>query len=115
MANYQMAAPATFQQGSTVSNAVNVFGNTIVGFEVPVGFIGSSITFTAAIGPNDDFRPVIDPTTGSAVSVIITADRYVLIPPSSLAGLQYFRIIASPQTDPSEAARTINVIARPVN
>lgn len=97
--------------GSTVTPKINIYGNTLVGFKFPVGFDGATITLRAAIeADSPNFANVIDPVTGSEITIYAGADKFVVAHPSDLSSIQYFRIVSATI---AAADREIIVITRP--
>jgi len=104
--------PVKFSAGSNISQAANISGETIVGFDIPVGFEGATCTLLAARTPDGVFRPVKDSTTGNAVTIYTAADTIQVVNPALLAGLQCFKLHSASAV---VLDRTIHVITRPTN
>jgi hypothetical protein len=112
---YQSAVLAA---GSTETPEVNLKGNTLMGFIFPVGFEGATITLKARLkrdfstGGHTGPYSVIDPTTGSAITIYTggSGGTFVPITPSDLTALQYFTIVSA---SVATGNREIIVVARP--
>jgi hypothetical protein len=108
---------ATIPISAFLSNAINIGGETIVGFKFPVGFEGASITLHASVDFNgaapESYTVVRDYTNASGNPVAIytgtAAGGYVPVPPTLLASVQNFKILTPTITT---AARDIKILTR---
>lgn len=97
MQAYQPATnvhPVWLRDGSTVSEAANVGRETVIGFSFPVGFESSAVTFLTAAGAEEEYVPLFDPVTNTAISVASTAGRAYQIAATELTMLRDFKIVA---------------------
>lgn len=82
----------TIENGETVSGAVDLGGETLVGITIPTGFEGTAITFQVATAIDGTYRAWhVD---GSALSITVTANIAVQIDPSDLAGARFLKLVA---------------------
>lgn len=103
--------PVKLDSGSTVSAAVNIGRETLVGFHFPTGFESATVTFKAALEQTGEYFPVYDPSIADTlVAVYSKAGSIVPVPLPELAVLQNFEIVAS---NAATEDRTIYVITRP--
>lgn len=96
--------------GSSETDVINIFKNTLMGFIFPIGFEGATVTLRGRIKPSAEEYDVKDPVTGSAVSIKAGASAWVAINASELASLQYFTIVSPTIV---AADREITIICRP--
>jgi len=114
--SFEFNPVVTFDQVATIdaattSDKIDIRGTTLVGIITPATIAGTTLTIEATTSNTDtDFRPYLD-KDGNALSINITANSYIYLPPSDTAALQFFRIVS----DATEAADTQFIIAtRPV-
>ncbi len=101
--------PVTILEGGTISDVANVFNKTIVGFDLPLGFPATNITFMAKSKIDGEFVPYA--FDGTAVS-LAAVDGVIGVAPSKFAAVQQLKIVSdTPMTEDT----TIYVIARSVS
>jgi hypothetical protein len=93
----------------TVSTAVDLENNTLVGLELPAAFTGIAITFQGS-NNNGTFKDV-KKEDGTSYTLVVAQNTYVLIPPSALAGLRYVKIVSG---SAEGAARSVKPIIRKI-
>lgn len=99
----------TIPINDTTSNAINVYGKRIVAIAMPAAFTGTAISFTAATTLGGTYKTVTD-TSGTAISITVSASKYILVLPADLCGLQYLKIISN---GTETAARAIELVVMP--
>ena len=112
MPDQQVAASLqTFDiaNSDTVSTAVDLENNTLVGLELPALFTGTTITFQAS-NNNGTFKDV-KKEDGTSYFLVVAQNTYVVIPPSALAGLRYVKIVSGSSESP---ARSVKAIVRQI-
>lgn len=82
----------TVTVGQTVSGAVDLKGDTVIGIYVPTGFSGSVITFQAS--PDGVTYFAVNDETGGAISIPVTAGTFVKVDPSYLAGVRFLKLVS---------------------
>lgn len=109
MSRSRIGETATIALSGTESTAINVSQEDLVGLLMPAAFTGTSVTFTTSRTSDGTFSPVYD-NAGALVSVTVGTSRVVTIPPdSSVAFLNYVKIISG-STETGE--RSIITIVR---
>lgn len=97
----------TIASSGTDSQAIDLFGMNMVGILFPSEMTGTSMTFKASVD-GSNYYTCYD-SAGSAVSLTVTADGYVLLTPSDFAGVRYIKLVSGSSEG---AERTIKVIMR---
>jgi hypothetical protein len=82
----------TVSVGQTISNLVDLKGETVIGVYVPAGFSGTVISFQASPDGTNFFT--VNDETGVALSVTVVAGTFVKIDPSYLAGIRYLKLVS---------------------
>src|SRR5689334_1690823 len=92
MGTINRGATVTILSGQTVSNAVDIQDQQIVGLITPAALTSIAITFQ---GSHDGvtYNPVTK-TDGSNYSLVVAASKYVTINPNDLAGLRFVKVVA---------------------
>jgi hypothetical protein len=97
----------TIASGQTESGAVDLHGMNLVGIMMPAAFTGTSVTFKGSLDGvtyNDLYN-----TDGTALSVTVAADRFILIVPSDFAAVRYLKLVSGSSEG---AERTITLACR---
>jgi len=98
----------TIASGQTKSSAFSLHGAVLFGLRIPAAITGTSISLEESDKIDGTFRPVYD-STGTLVSVPVSASRTCVFPPAAVHGLKFIKLVssASEGTD-----RAIGVISR---
>lgn len=96
--------------GATQSDAVDIRNQTIVGFRCAAGFTGTSITVQEAPTFSGTYQTVIDPTTGSDITIAVAASKTTTISPQALACVQFLKITSNAA---EAGGDTVTIITRP--
>lgn len=91
----------------TVSTAVDLHGHNLVGCVMPAAFTGTAITFQGS-QEGTTFTDLYD-TAGSALSITVAADRFILFTPSDFAGVRFIKLVSGSSEG---AERTLTLIHR---
>ena len=103
-------ANAVIANGQTTSDAIDLFGTTLVGIQMPATFTGSSISFEAATTLGGTYQPITN-SGGNSISATAAGGKFISIDPSDIAGVQFIKIVS----DSAEGAeRTLELVTRPV-
>lgn len=105
-------APINFASGSDTSDATNISMNTLAGIEYPAGFEGTEVSFLWSRTLHGNYVPLIDPSTGTSVTVKAASASAVAIAMPELALLQYFKLVSD---NPVTADRLCHAVARPAS
>jgi hypothetical protein len=105
-----MGTAVTIESGESTSTAANLGGTNLVGILFPSSMTGSNLTFQGSLD-GTNFFDIYD-TAGSALTMTISANRFVALVPSDFACVRYIKLVS----DGSEAAeRTIQLAIRVLN
>lgn len=106
--SFGTAGSFTIASSGTVSSALDLKENTLVGLLMPSAFTGTTLTFQAATSAGGTYREVVG-TDGNAISFTVAAAKYVVIQPAVLAGVRFLKIVSG---SAEGAARTVTAIWR---
>lgn len=98
----------TIASGQTVSNAVDLGDNTLVGLQLGT-MTGTAITFQASTSLTGTYVAVKG-SDGASISYTTASDTYVAIQPAILAGVRFIKLVSN---GAEGSTRTITGIARP--
>jgi len=93
---------------TTVSAAIDLFGNRLVGFIIPATFTGASFTIQASVD-NTNFHDLYD-ESGNAISITATDGKMLLF---EQLGMECFRYMKITSASTEAAARTVKAIIKP--
>lgn len=81
--------------GATLSNAIDVYGTSIVGIYVPINFVGDFLFFHVLM--EDGFKKVYAPSSVEVkeMKLKVTADRMFCFVPSDFAAFKQIKIESS--------------------
>lgn len=74
---------AVIANGASQSNALDIFGQAITGFQMPTGWTAAAITLLASVDEDGPFQPVYD-ADGTELTVTTAASRFVALDPAGL-------------------------------
>lgn len=100
---------ASIANNETTSDVVPVGLRRVVGFYIPAGFDGTTLTFTACATKDGTFLPVYD-DAGNALSITVAHTRYVVATATkaaALAGLPFIKIVSGSAQSPAMAITVI--------
>ena len=89
---------ATIGAGQTTSGEVDIGTKSLVGLQLPPGWVTAAITFLVSIDGGATFGTLIDGATGTAYSVPSVAgaaQSYVGVDPAKLRGVTSLKIVSS--------------------
>jgi len=72
------AITATISSGQSISSAVPLYGATAIGFQLPVSFSGTSITFLGSMDKGVTFKEVRDATNTPIAYTVSASGSYEL-------------------------------------
>jgi hypothetical protein len=102
---------AVIADAATKTGVIDLGGLELVGFFVPTGFDGTTVSFEAATSAAGTFMPVHN-GNGTAYSLTIAANSYVPITNLAYtAGLRYIKLVAS---STQSGASTLTLAVRAV-
>jgi hypothetical protein len=102
----------TIASSTTVSNAIDLHGASLVGFFLPSTFDGSTISLQAASSLNGTYVAVQD-GAGSDYTLTVAASRYIPIPNLAVtAGLRFIKLVTG--TAQTTTDTVITLALRPV-
>ncbi len=96
--------------GQTESSAIDLSGTTLAALSIPAEFEGASISLKAAIAANGNFVSVYD-AKGIVVSFNAAANRFIVIEPALMAGLQHIKLVSNVA---QSGDATITLLTRPI-
>ena len=106
--------PFTVASGAAVSTDQNLLGHVVLGVVTPEAFTSTTVAFDQWVVPDPDYPnvgrwvPVYD-ATGDEVSITVAADRFTVVPPSTLPYAAQTRL----RTGSAEGAdRTVLLVTR---
>jgi len=99
----------TIPNGQTVSNAIDLGEQVIVGIQMPSGFTGTSLTFQASADAIT-YVAVTD-KAAAAYTVTVSASKYIVISPYDLAGVRFVKFVSQAAEG---ADRIIQVVTRSI-
>ena len=85
----------TIAAGSDTSDVLDLEGSSIVAIIAPVGFEGTSITFTASEEKDGTFIQVTRGIDGNVVTGYVVANKHVLLLIDDFFGAKYVKIVSS--------------------
>lgn len=97
----------TIASGQTVSGAVSLGGASLVGIITPAALTGTTLTFQAS-ADGTTYVPVYT-TAGVAASVTVAASRYTAVPPTTIPGAPYLKVVSG---SAEGADRTITLVVQ---
>jgi len=102
--------PAVFTASAT-SAAIDTKEGTIVGFEIPSGFTGVSLSFKATSDADNGTYNDVYYLSGVAATILtitsVAASRQITIDPKLLAGFRYLKLVSN-----ASETLTVNVMIR---
>lgn len=94
---------ATIAISETESDVIPLKGFSLVGIKTPDALTGTALTFLACDTEDGTFLPLIA-TTGSALSITVTTDKYYAVDPLQFHGVGFLKIVSG---SAEAAARTL--------
>lgn len=79
----------TIASGASLSDALNLGGNILLGFYMPASWTTAAVTF-AASEDGVTYSPVVK--DGSELSVTAAAGQYIVLFPADFMGIRYLRL-----------------------
>lgn len=109
----RQAPSAVIANAASLSGAINLGDGGLVALKMPSAWTAAALTFKAAEKEDGTYYDVYD-STGTALSVTAAASTYILLAPSTFAGLRFIKIQSGTTGSPvaQGAARTIIVLVR---
>ncbi len=105
----EVVTSVAIANGQTVSDAVDLGGLRPIALVTPAALTGTSFTFQSSVD-GTTFVPVYD-SSGSQVSVTVSTSRFVVLSPTSFAGVRHLKVVSG---SAEGAARTIQIVARAI-
>jgi hypothetical protein len=108
---------ATIANGASLSDAVALGGNVIVGFGMPAAWTAAELTFQGSFDGASFFDLYTEQTTTRTEKLLrVQANDLVLVAPASFAGLQAIKIRSGPSGSgvAQGAQRLISVVQRSI-
>ncbi len=107
MGTLQKAQNCNILSGQTVSNAIDLFDAELEAIVTPAALTSTTFTFQASPDGINFFQ--VTKEDGTPYSVTVAASKYLDIPPRTLSGVRWLKIVAGS----AEAAdRAITVLTR---
>ena len=101
---------ALIQDGSTLSNAVDLHGTVLIGISIPAGFSGTTLTVYASTSYAGTYQQVRN-TDNVAATITCAAGYYYALVPFDLAGCRYVKL----QSNTTQSGDcTITLVTRPI-
>lgn len=101
--------PAVFT-ASTTSSAIDLQEGTLVGLELPSGFVGTVLTFQGAQSLDGTFQDIwyVSPTQVAAILTltVLAASKSFVLSPELMAGFRYIKLVAG------SGSYTVNCMVR---
>lgn len=98
----------TIANGATVSDAMDLGDQTLVGIITPSALTGTAISFQAS-NDDDGTYVAVKGSDGVAISIVCAASGYYVIQPAILSGIRFLKLVSN---GAEGAARTIRVMTR---
>ena len=103
---------ATIAASGTTSGAINLSGLQVVAIDMPAALTGTTMTFTASTTLDGTYDGVQEIGGAAAYSITIAASKWVGVDIRVFAGIPFLKLVSG---STEAAARTFNVICRPVS
>lgn len=115
--NYDLTATIDISTSTTVSNAVDLYGTTLMGVFIPSTFDGTTFTISVATTLDGTYYPVQSATTASTPwTATVAASQYVPIVISGnnnpTMGWRYLKITAGTEQETTDTVLTLATKAR---
>lgn len=105
----EVVTSVAIANGQTVSDAVDLGGLRPIALVTPAALTGTAFTFQASVD-GSTYVAVYD-SSGSAVSVTVSTSRYIVLSPTTFAGIRFLKVVSG---SAEGGARTIQVVARAI-
>lgn len=102
---------ATIADGATVSGAVSLEGDTLVGLITDAAMDSTAMTFQVSDAVDGTYVALYAPG-GSAVSATIAASRAIYLDPTIFGGWRFLKVVGG--SAQSGAATTVTLVTRPL-
>ena len=111
----KMRHPATTITSGTTTNEINIVGGTLTEVYIPASIASATMKILKSDVTGGTFSAIYDAlgtyTAAGDVTFTIAADKWVVIPPSLTAGLQFFKL----EFDQTETSKTYKIAHRSIN
>ena len=97
------AVPVTIANGAQNSSILECKGYVLAAILIPAAFTSTTLTFLASIN-GTNFYEMYNTYSGTALSYVVAAGRFVAINPADFQGVNYLKIVAGSDEG---AARTL--------
>jgi hypothetical protein len=110
-----LITPAVIANGASLSGAVAIHPNSLVGIVMPADWTAANLTFQVSHDDGTTFNNLYD-KDGTEVTVTAADDRYITLEPALWAGIRHLKVRSGTAGTPVNqgAARTLQLVARPV-
>lgn len=100
----------TIGAGETTSNAVDLFGTSMVGLLIPTAISNTSVTLQASDSLDGTYYDVYD-TDGNHVTLVVGGQRYIPLVPTDFSSIRFIKMVGAIS---ETVERDFNIVGKPV-